>query len=78
MCHAIVRVKYVADKSATLIEVSNERDLQSKVNELQGKDQVVSIQVFPRNHDIVLTKQWEKRVYSPPVEDMQSLASKAA
>lgn len=68
MCHAIVRVKYVADKSATLIEVSNERDLQSKVNELQGKDQVVSIQVFPRNHDIVLTKQWEKRVYSPPVE----------
>ena len=42
-------------------------DLQAKLDDLRGKDQVIEVQVFPRHHDIVLTKNWETKMYTPPV-----------
>lgn len=68
MCHAILRVKYIGEKAATLIQVDSERDLQAKQEDLRGKDQVIEVQVFPRHHDIVLTKTWETKMYTPPLE----------
>lgn len=74
MCHAILRVKYIGEKAATLIQVDSERDLQAKQEDLRTKDQVIEVQVFPRHHDIVLTKNWETKMYTPPLEEVQAVA----
>jgi hypothetical protein len=65
MCSHILRVKYLSEKNAKLMEVTNDADLRAKLADLQNKDQVTEIQVYPRHHDVVLTKKWETQMYQP-------------
>lgn len=66
MCHAILRVKYQSDKTAAKIEVASEAEQAAKIDDLCRNDQVISIQIFARTTDVVLTKRWEQRKYMPP------------
>jgi len=68
MCHAILRVKYLGEKTAQIVEVESEPDLQKRISELCDKDQIVAIQVFPRERDMVLTKRWETLIYEPSAQ----------
>jgi hypothetical protein len=68
MCHALLRVKYLGEKIVQIVEVESELDLQKRVSELCEKDQIVSIQIFPRERDMVLTKRWETLIYEPPAQ----------
>jgi hypothetical protein len=70
MCvHAILRVKYLAEKASQLIEVDSERALQQKLLELKGKDQVQKVSIYPCHHHVVLTKEWKEELYVTPADD---------
>jgi hypothetical protein len=68
LCHAILRVKFVGQQTAQIIEVDSERDLQKRISELCDKEQIVAIQIFPRQQDMVLTKEWKTLTYEPPAQ----------
>lgn len=71
MCiHAILRIKYLSDKSAQTLEVASEKDMREKLEDLKNKDQVTKISVFLCHHHVVLSKEWKEELYSPEVQDV--------
>lgn len=71
MCHALLRIKYKGEKGKTaeIVEVDSEASLVGKIKELQGRDQVLTIGVFRRSHDVSRYEEWRQTVYAPKADD---------
>lgn len=66
MCaHAILLVRYVSEKSPQTLVVETEQDMQLKIEELKGKDQVIEVGVYPCMYRIKLIKEWRQEMHMP-------------
>lgn len=65
MCFALIRVTYKTEKGKPeTLECSSEAELASKINEVQGRDQVIRIGVFKCDYHVDRTEKWVSTPYA--------------
>jgi molybdopterin-guanine dinucleotide biosynthesis protein len=59
MCFALIRVKYRTEASATLMEVSDETELNEKLTSLTTAVNVIKVEVFRRQSSMERVEMWK-------------------